>query len=604
MRTVSLRVPDRDEKYQCCFRILAGSSDIIPSFDKITHCTYNSKHCKVFEFSLNDLPAYDVAKAKPKSCDVCTLNGEENGLAVVYCVPCDKVFCAKHDQKHKEFFKDFGESHKTMNMEQFEQQKSWQQSRVCVDHDNKPFTIGCRKCLKMVCSGCLSSAGSCSNGDHHQMMSLDELVVQLNEELHRLKKRITEKEESLEKVFKSTSETLADYDRETDDMLKKIYKNRDEQMESLRLQYQQLEEEFIEARLKTKTMITDYLEDNVLSKWSQLRNFYRTAESRAQHAHDCDVVSGYRRTRIEIQRLVEEDLPSLDIPVAGKLREKAGKCEMNLEIASSNGFSLDHQLTLEPIKPLPKFLKLLHTIALPRRPYSVKVCNSKIFSSLFNKSVVTIDSAHQLEGSFLTFNNRPLAIEVYRDKLYTAVGGNPWTIYVHDQQGKQVNSWNHSDYDDWTGLAITSDKVVAPDRNNKLLIIYSLTGSKIKEISCVRLSKAEVSLCAAGLNKVVVSDYRSSQVFMVDIANGQLLWNCKDVSKPQGLTCYEERYVLVAAFGSTAVRVLDSSKGEIVSELTDSAIGLKNKLDMHISGDRLLVANRPRKNILIYQLLP
>ncbi|XP_067939125.1 uncharacterized protein [Watersipora subatra] len=361
-------------------------------------------------------------------------------------------------------------------MEQFELQRSSQQGRVCVDHDNKPFTIGCRKCLKIICSGCRSSAEICSDGDLHQMMSLEELVVQLNDELDKLKRRIIEKEESLEKVFKSTSKVLADYDRTTDEMLKKIHNNREKQMESLRLQYQQLEEEFMEARLKTKTIITDYLEDEVLSKWSQLRNFHRNAESRAQLAHDCDVVSGYRDASTEIQRLVEEVLPYLDVPVVSKLNDK--------------------------------------------------------------------------------------------------------------------------------GLAITCDKIVAPDRNNKLLIIYSLTGNKIKELSCPQLTKGEVSLCAAGLNKVVVSDYDSSQVFMIDIATDQLLWSCEDVIKPQGVTCYGERYVLVAAYESTTVKVLDSSTGKLVSELTDSAIEQNYNPDMHISGNRLLVANWGEKNIVVFQILP
>ncbi|XP_067939299.1 uncharacterized protein [Watersipora subatra] len=196
-------------------------------------------------------------------------------------------------------------------------------------------------------------------------------------------------------------------------------------------------------------------------------------------------------------------------------------------------------------------------------------------------------------------------MEVYKDRLYTLVFGNPWTIYVHDQQGKQATFWSHSDScSSFTGLAITCDKVVVPDRTNKLLIIYSLTGNKLKDISCPQLSQDCVSLCVSGSDKVVVSDSGSSQVCLIDISQGQLLWTRKDVTHPLGVACYGERYVLVAASSSSTVRILDSSTGEVVSELTDSAIESGKVFDMDISKDRLIVANNTRKNIAVFQLQP
>ncbi|XP_067939355.1 uncharacterized protein [Watersipora subatra] len=222
-----------------------------------------------------------------------------------------------------------------------------------------------------------------------------------------------------------------------------------------------------------------------------------------------------------------------------------------------------------------------------------------------NKTVATIDSNYQVKGSFTTFYNYPGAMEVYKDRLYTTVYGNPWTIYVHDQQGKQVTSWTHNDNDNiFTGLSITCDKVVAPDRNNKLLIIYSLTGNKLKDIYCPQLSQYFVSLCVSGSDKVVVSDYGSSQVCLIDISQGQLLWTCKDVPHPLGVASYGERYVLLAASASSTLRILDSSTGKAVSELTDKAIDSGWVHDMDISGDRFIVANWNRNNIAVFQLQP
>ncbi|XP_067939337.1 uncharacterized protein [Watersipora subatra] len=221
------------------------------------------------------------------------------------------------------------------------------------------------------------------------------------------------------------------------------------------------------------------------------------------------------------------------------------------------------------------------------------------------KAVATVDNNYQVKGSFIIFNNDPKAIEVYQNRLYTAVSGNPWTIYVHDHQGKQVTSWNHCDISDLcTGLAVTCDKVVAPDRMKKFLIIYSLTGKKLKDISCPQLSENWVSLCVSGSDKVVVSDYGSSQICLIDISQSQLLWTCKDVSDPLGLACYGEKYIMVAACESRTVRILDSSTAEVVAELTDSAIESGAVFNVVISGDRLIVANYLNENIAVFQLQP
>ncbi|XP_067939453.1 transcription intermediary factor 1-beta-like [Watersipora subatra] len=241
--------------------------------------------CRVVcEVPLDKLPSHDVTKNKPKSCDPCTKKGQDNQHAFSYCPQCDKIFCVKHHESHQEYQEEFGEPHRTINMEQYELLRS-QQSRVCADHDNKPISLGCRKCLKMSCLGCVSSMGACSEGEPHQLMSLEELVLLLNDEINKLKKGMIEKEEGLERIFKFTSQTLADYDMETAQSVEKIHKKRDEQMELLSLKYKQLEEEFQESRLKTKTCITDFLEDEVLVKWSRLRNLRHKVDSRAQHAH-------------------------------------------------------------------------------------------------------------------------------------------------------------------------------------------------------------------------------------------------------------------------------------------------------------------------------
>ncbi|XP_067940951.1 uncharacterized protein [Watersipora subatra] len=560
--------------------------------------------CRVVcEMPLDKLPSYDVMKNKSRSCDVCLKKGEDEQHSFSYCVSCEKVFCVKHHELHKEFY-EFEEPHSTVNMEQYELLKS-QQSRVCAEHNNKPINMGCKKCLKMVCLGCLASLGSCSDGDSHKLISLEDLVALLNNEINKLKKEMIKKEEGLEQIFKLTSQTVAEYDQETTEMVQKIHEKRDEQMELLALKYKQLEEDFKEARLKTKTRITDFSENEILVKWSQLRNLRRKVDSRVQHAHQCAIVSGYHELNSNIQQLVDEVLPSIDIPSLSKIRDKSGSFEIMLEVVSTDKLLIDDQLKIRPPKLLPKSIKMLHTVSLPASPSSTRVWNSEIVTGMYNKAVATIDNSYQLTGSLFTLDYFPGAIEVYKDRLYTAIKSNPWTIYVHDRQGKLLTSWDHKEYmtNTWTtALAITCDKVVAPDRKNKLLIIYSLTGNKLKDIPCPQLSRNRVSLCVSGSDKVVVSDYSSSQVCLIDISQDQLLWTCKDVPQPMGIACYGERYVLVAGFKSSTVRILDSLTGKIVSELIDSAIESGYVFDMDISEDRLIVANFEKMKITVFQL--
>ncbi|XP_067939457.1 uncharacterized protein [Watersipora subatra] len=173
-------------------------------------------------------------------------------------------------------------------MEQYELPKS-QQSRVCADHTDKPVSFGCDKCLKMICNECVCSARFCNDGETHQMMTLNQLVEQLNDKINKLKKGMIEKEESLEQIFKFTSQTLAEYDKETFETVQKIQHKRDEQIKALESKYKQLEDEYAEDRLKTKTLITDFLEDEILKKWSQIRNIMRKTESRAKHAHQREI---------------------------------------------------------------------------------------------------------------------------------------------------------------------------------------------------------------------------------------------------------------------------------------------------------------------------
>ncbi|XP_067939490.1 uncharacterized protein [Watersipora subatra] len=276
---------------------------------------------QVCEVSLNQLPAYDTVKDEPKTCDLCAKKGKNDQLALSYCSRCDTIYCIKHHELHKKYHKEIGKVHPTIDMEEYKLLKS-QQSRVCVDHNNKIISLGCRKCLKMNCLGCVSSVGTCDDDESHQLMPLDELVDQLNDEINKLMKLMIEKEEALEQIFKFTTQTLAEYDKETAETLKIIHDKQDLQNKPLELNYKQLLNDYGDNQVKTKLAVTDFLEDKILKKWRQIRNIMRATESRAKHAHQCDIVSNYSDTKDEIQRLIDEIMPSVQVPSVKKVREK------------------------------------------------------------------------------------------------------------------------------------------------------------------------------------------------------------------------------------------------------------------------------------------
>ncbi|XP_067939387.1 uncharacterized protein [Watersipora subatra] len=184
---------------------------------------------QVCEVPLNQLPAYDIAKDKTKSCDICAIKGKDNEEAFSYCPPCDTIYCVKHHEVHREYHEEIGKVHPTINMEQYELLKS-QQSRVCADHTDKPISLGCDKCLKMICIECICKEKVCDDGESHQIMTLKQLEESLNNKINKLKKGMIEKEESLEQIFKFTSQTLAEYDKETAETVQKIHHKRDEQV--------------------------------------------------------------------------------------------------------------------------------------------------------------------------------------------------------------------------------------------------------------------------------------------------------------------------------------------------------------------------------------
>ena len=145
----------------------------------------------------------------------------------------------------------------------------------------------------------------------------------------------------------------------------------------------------------------------------------------------------------------------------------------------------------------------------------------------------------------------------------------PQVVSVHNlNTGKLVRKWNHSetDWHDSSNLAVIGgDKVVIADRSNKRLSLYTLTGQIIRQIPCQRLfSDGYVTTCAADDDSVIVSIDGSYRVCRIRITTGQVLWESSHIeTPPQGVTCYNNQYVLVASKGQQVkIQILDINTGE------------------------------------------
>jgi len=237
--------------------------------------------------------------------------------------------------------------------------------------------------------------------------------------------------------------------------------------------------------------------------------------------------------------------------------------EAKLVPAADMIFSLDQGVTT-PI--LPNSLKPVQSVDVSSNCLSAYKYEGDTYVGLYDGAGIDrIDESFSVSKSFISLTDLVTGVTVHRNRLYAlqCISKTNWVVNVYDLTGKQVTSWSHHD-NSWNvnKLAIIDDQVVVPDRHSKKLTIYSLTGEVIKHVSCSLLNKENTAICAADRHCVVVSDWGSSQVFKLDLTAEKVIWTCKDVSQPQGVTCYRSKYILVTKRSSkTTIWILDVETG-------------------------------------------
>jgi len=154
------------------------------------------------------------------------------------------------------------------------------------------------------------------------------------------------------------------------------------------------------------------------------------------------------------------------------------------------------------------------------------------------------------------------SISVHNNRIYTL--SSDLTVRVHDLEGRPITSWIHTDKQVFfvNQLSIINDRITIPDKHNRTLVFYSWNGKVVNTLPCPLLTNTPLHLCAADNNSIIISQCDSSLVYKVDTSSGDIIWQCKDVATPRGVTCYRDEFVLVADVTKpTSLCVLSSGDG-------------------------------------------
>ncbi|XP_067944884.1 uncharacterized protein [Watersipora subatra] len=543
---------------------------------------YESKHLlmcgnsgcgQAFEMPPDSLPSYDLGTDKTL-CDVCLKKCSARQKAIIYFTYCCKKFCPAHLGSHDDTL---DEHNKITILEYLAQQQKAKVSS-CPKHKNQQYVLGCGVCYVLSCLKCVSELPTCDTsksgyGSTHSLLPLEDLASALLSGT--ISAESSARDEQFEVLFKRISKMVSEYDSQTEYMLTMIHKKKDEQINSLKEQYDEIEKEVLENRQKSKVQIIDFLEDVVLDKWRSLRNHRDMLETKIKHSPPDDIVRGFKELKEQMDKFIVEELPKLELEGQLELKQTGQKCEIELKIVSAddivvnrNQRSVVPQQPQLPLSPLPKSITLLKSIKLPSKPVSVCHHEGVTYVGLDNGRFSRIDSNYKLHNSFISTSGIVESISLHKNRLYILSRSKPLTVSVYDLSGQVIKTWQHPYHGfHCSMLTVAAGNVVVADPPNKRLTIYSLT-----------------------------ADCEANEVIRLNITTGNVMWTFNHPDPPQGLVCYGD-YILVAACDSNIIYTLSYATGmsrNMELNIIDS-LGLKFDEDMDVA--ITLVAS---KNLAIF----
>ncbi|XP_067944916.1 uncharacterized protein [Watersipora subatra] len=507
----------------------------------------NSECGQVFEMPPNSLPAYDLGTDKTL-CDVCLKKSSPRQKAISYCTYCSKKFCPAHLESHDDAL----DEHDKITILEYLTQQQKAKVSSCPKHKDQQYILGCRVCHVLSCLKCVSDLPACDQGSLHSLVQLEDLASALL--TGTISAESSARDEQFEALFKRISKLVSEYDSQTEDMLNMIHKKRDEQINSLMEQYDEIEKKVLENRQTSKVQITDFLEDVVLDKWRSLRNQREMLETKIKHSPADAIVKGFKELKEQMDHFIVKELPKLEVDGQLQLKQTGEKREIELKIVSaddivvnSNQHPVVPQRLQVPLSRPPESITLLKSIELPSEPLSVCQHEGFTYVGFLMGSVSRIDSNYKLHDLFISTSGLVESISLFKKRLYILSCSKSHTVSVYNLSGRVITTWQHPNHGSYCNmLTVAAGNIVVADPPNKRLIIYSLTGKTLRNISCPLLSNNIVSICAGHGDDVIVADYETKKVFRFNITTGDVMWTFTHPKPPQGLVCYGD-YILVAA---------------------------------------------------------
>jgi len=221
------------------------------------------------------------------------------------------------------------------------------------------------------------------------------------------------------------------------------------------------------------------------------------------------------------------------------------KRNTEIELTNERAASITPEQGLVFSPPPPKSIELINTVEVYPSCTSVHTYKGVTYAGC-RGGVDRIDENNKVTKSFIYLKGSSVwSISVHNDRIYTLSTGS--TVRVHDLEGRSITSWTHTDNSMWINqLVIITNRIAIPDRLTKTLVFYSLNGEVVNTLPCPLLTDTAVRMSAADDNSIIISQSDSSLVYKVDTSPGDIIWQCKDVAKPCGVTCYRDECVVVA----------------------------------------------------------
>ena len=210
------------------------------------------------------------------------------------------------------------------------------------------------------------------------------------------------------------------------------------------------------------------------------------------------------------------------------------------------------------------------------------VCHHRgnTYLGLESGKVVKIDADDNVTP-LIVCRMKVLAIRATDNSLFVLQNGSPYTVCVYDLCGQLDTSWDHTDfqagYNNGSKLALRKDQVVIADRQNQQIVIYSERGNVEKQIPCPNIRSKNLStMCEAGQDHIIFTNYHQSNVFKLNLTSGEVEWTCTEIPRPEGVACCGRDYVIVHNYtGPERIWILNQKTGKSVDEANSVPLLLK-----------------------------